>query len=91
MSMKINPDFVLRKIAGDIVIVPTGNAGQYFNGLITLNEVAALIWEQIIESKSREEIVEKVLEIYNVTEDVARKDVNGFLDMLKERNILFEN
>lgn len=88
--MKINSEFVLRTIAGDKVIVPTGGASQYFNGLITLNEVGAFIWEKVNEVQSREEIVEAILEEFEVDEKTARKDVNGFLDMLKEEYILLE-
>ena len=88
--MKFNEEFVLRKIAGDVVIVPTGEASQYFNGLITLNRVGAFIWEQAVACESRGEVIEKVLDAFEVDEETAQKDVNGFLDMLKEKNIFLE-
>ena len=37
--MKRNTDFMLRDIAGEVILVPTGAATQQFNGMITLNEV----------------------------------------------------
>lgn len=42
--MKLNPDYILRNIAGEQVVVPTGQAGQKFNGLITLNSTAVFLW-----------------------------------------------
>ena len=40
--MKIIKDFILRNIAGEYVLIPTGTTTQEFNGLISLNEIAAL-------------------------------------------------
>lgn len=54
--MKRNTDFMLRDIAGEVILVPTGAATQQFNGMITLNEVAAFIWKNLDESKSKEEL-----------------------------------
>ena len=34
--MKRNTDFMLREIAGEVVLVPTGQATQNFNGMITI-------------------------------------------------------
>ena len=39
--MKVQNEFVLREIAGDYVIIPTGKTVLSFNGLITVNEVGA--------------------------------------------------
>ena len=42
--MKVQKEFVLREIAGDYVIIPTGKTVLSFNGLITVNEVGADLW-----------------------------------------------
>lgn len=89
--MKINKDYVLRNVAGDKVIVPTGEASQKFNGLITLNEVGAFIWEHVEKVKDEEEMVAFILDNYEVEEVLARKDVYGFLQMLKIQGILMED
>lgn len=89
--MKINQEYVLRNIAGDRVIIPTGSASQHFNGLITLNEVGSFIWENVGNVADREEMVTLLLEHYNVDEKTAQRDVNGFLDMLKGQGILLED
>ena len=45
--MKINKDFMIRDIAGETILVPTGEISHNFNGMITLNEVAAFILQNI--------------------------------------------
>lgn len=80
--MKLNPDYVLRNIAGEQVIVPTGPASQIFNGLITLNTTAVFLWECAEKGLTRQEMVEKMLEEFDVDVASAVKDVNGFSDML---------
>ena len=73
--MKRNTDFMLRDIAGEVILVPTGAATQQFNGMITLNEVAAFIWKNLDESKSKEELVDKIMDEFEVDEETARTDI----------------
>lgn len=80
--MKLNPEYVLRNIAGEQVVVPTGSASQKINGLITLNTTAAFLWECLEKGLSRQEMIEKMLDEFEVDEATAVLDVNGFLDMM---------
>lgn len=89
--MKINEDYVLRTIAGEKVVVPTGNASQYFNGLMTLNDSAAFLWEHVETVQSKEELVDLILENYEVSEEKAAADVERFLMALQEAGILQES
>lgn len=82
--MKINSNYVVKNIVGDTVIIPTGEAAQYFNGLINTNEVAAFIWQNIETCNTPEEMVEKVLNEFNVDEETAKNDTLGFLETLKQ-------
>ena len=80
MKLKKNKDLVCRVIAGETVLVPVGKFASVFNGIINLNGVAAFIWEKMEEVSSREELVQMILDRYEIDEETARKDVNGFLD-----------
>ncbi len=86
--MKTNKDFMLRTIAGENVLIPVGQATQKFNGLISLNVVASFIWKQIDCCSTREEIVDKVLETFDVSQDAAYQDVMGFTDELISRDMM---
>ena len=84
--MKRNTDFMLRDIAGEVILVPT----QQFNGMITLNEVAAFIWKNLDESKSKEELVDKIMDEFEVDEETARTDVEGFVGALYEHGLVLD-
>lgn len=86
--MKIKKEFVLREIAGDYILVPVGNTAMEFNGLITLNEVSALLWEKLQSEVSLEQLIDAVLEEYEVDRTTAAQDVEEFVDKLKETKIL---
>ena len=86
--MKIDKEFVIREIAGDYVIVPTGKTVLNFNGLITVNEVGAFIWKTLQEDITEEELVKKVLEEYEIDEETAKNDVAEFIEKLVQGGII---
>lgn len=86
--MKADKSYVLREIAGEYMIIPTGKTVLNFNGLITINEVAASIWKMLQEDVSFETLVQGILDEYDVEEKVAQKDIREFLDILSEAGIL---
>ena len=88
--MKRNSDFMLRDIAGEVVLVPTGQATQQFNGLITLNEVAAFIWKNLDEAGTIEQLVKMILDEFEVDQKTAEADVDGFINALKEHDMIVE-
>ena len=79
---------MLREIAGETVLVPTGSASQKLNGMIRLTESAAYIWKQVDTAADLEEIVARVQDEYEVDEDTARRDIYGFLRELYVRGIV---
>lgn len=86
--MKIDKEFVLREIAGDYIIIPTGKTVLKFNGLITVNEVGVSLWKMLQEEVTVEDLVQGILSEYDVDEIVAREDIEEFLDKLDEGGIL---
>lgn len=63
--MKIVKEFILREIAGECVLVPTGATSQEFNGMITISDTAKFIWENIEKVDSLEEMIQMVLDTYD--------------------------
>lgn len=86
--MKIDKEFVLREIAGDYIIIPTGKTVLKFNGLITVNEVGVSLWKMLQEEVTVDDLVQGILSEYDVDETVAREDIQEFLDKLNEGGIL---
>lgn len=89
--MKIERDFVLREIAGEYIIIPTGKTALEFNGLITVNEIGVKLWHMLQEDVTFDDLVKGILDEYDVEEDVAREDIQEFLDKLIQSGILTEN
>ena len=86
--MKIQKEFVLREIAGDYVIIPTGKTALTFNGLITVNEVGAELWKMLQSDVTFEDLTKGILEVYDVDEKTAKEDIREFLDTLKKGGVL---
>lgn len=79
MKIKKNPDLILRKIAGECVLIPTGELAAKFNGMINLNATAQFIWEHMEEVSSCEEMTALMLENFEIDEETAANDVRGFI------------
>lgn len=88
--MKISKDFIMREVAGEVIVVPTGAAASRMNGLITLNEVAAFLWKNLKEEHTKEELTHMVLEEYEVDEATAAQDVDKFIAALAQLGMLEE-
>ena len=86
--MRINKEFVLREIVGEYIIIPTGSTVLEFNGLITVNEVGVTLWKMLQEEVTLEDLVQGVLAEYDVEEEIAREDIQEFLDTLVSGGIL---
>ena len=85
--MEFKKEFILREIMGDIVLVPINKSGSQFNGLITINELGKFIWENL-EKVETEELLQLILNEYEVDEDTAKKDLDEFLQVLKDMDIV---
>ena len=73
---------MLRNIAGECVLVPTGATTQEFNGLITMSDTAKFIWENIEKADSFEELVKMMLTEYEIDEETAAQDAHQFISQL---------
>lgn len=87
--MKIKEGFLLREIAGNHVVVPIGEATLDFNGMMSLNETGAFLFEKLIKGASEEQLVEDLISTYDVERELAKKDVEDFIRKV-EREDLFE-
>ncbi len=86
--MKILRDFVLREVAGDVLLVPTGKTALDLNGMMTLNEVGAEIWRMLPEARDSAQIAERLADDYDAPLGQIRADVDDFLAKLRELGIV---
>lgn len=86
--MKIKKDFVMREIDGEYLLIPANATALEFNGIITLNEVGAFIWQQLPSCETEDALVKAILQEYDVDEETARADLAEFLDVFRKANLI---
>lgn len=86
--MKINAEFVKREVAGEHLLVPVGKTTLDLNGILTLNEVGAFLWDRLPDAKDEAALVDAVLGEYEADRPEVERDVAEFLDSLRKLNIL---
>lgn len=87
--MKIREGFILRDVAGQSFVVPTGALSQEYQGMITLNETGKVIWQCLEKEMSSEQIVEQLLATFEDADiDVVKKDVQDFIEKLVKGKII---
>lgn len=85
--MKLKEGFVLRTVAGDTIVVPTG-ATLDLNMMITLNETGKFLWEKLEKGAEEEELVAALLSEYDVAEETAKAHVVAFVQKLNGHGFL---
>lgn len=85
--MKLKDGFIMRTVAGETVVLPTGGVTD-LDMMITLNDTARFLWERLTVGAEADELVQALRSEYEVTEEVATRSVNAFIDKLKERDFL---
>ncbi|WPD24690.1 MAG: PqqD family protein [Candidatus Electrothrix scaldis] len=88
--MKRKSDFILQNIAGEKLLVPIGSQVMDMNGLVTLNETAACVWELLAEERTLDDLTAAVAEEFDVDSQRARADVQTFIDEITRMELLVQ-
>lgn len=86
--MRIKGEYVLREIGGDHILIPIGNTAMEMNGLITMDEVGIEIWKGIENQLSEGEILQDILDKYEVEAEEAERDMKDFIKKLKDADLV---
>lgn len=76
-------DIVWRSVEDEIVILHRRD-WQY----LTVNEAGALLWTQLVDGATRQELVSLLVSRYGIYESRAANDVDAFLTLLSESDLL---
>lgn len=82
--MKLKDGFVLRQVADTWVVLPLLEESVNFNGMLTLNESGAILWKTLEREGDSANLVNALTSFYDVSPEMAQKDVDAFLDKLKQ-------
>lgn len=85
--MKIKDGFLLRKVAGTTVVLPTGGDLD-LNMMITLNDTGAFLWAQLQTEADEDALVSALLKEYEVDADTAKSCVAAFVKKLNDNGFL---
>ena len=86
--MKITKQFILREVVGENVLIPVGDTALQFNGIISLNPVAAVIWKRLQDGADRQQLLDAILEEFDVTPEQASADLDEFLQLLLKNSLV---
>ena len=86
--MQLNKDIIHREIAGEHILIPTGETALHYNGIFAITEIGAEIWEMLQNGEDIAAITAELLENYEVEKEVLENDINNFLNMLRENDLL---
>ena len=88
--MKLNGTFTVRELAGEILVIPVGNTALELNGMIVLIPVSRVIWECLEKGTDREQLLKSVTDRFDVSDAVAKEDIESFLSELSAQKLLEE-
>lgn len=80
--MKLKDNFLLRQVAHTWVVMPIGQEMVDFNGMITLNETGALLWQKLEDGADLEELTTALTGEYDISSEQAKADAKEFCNYL---------
>lgn len=86
--MKIKEGFLLREVAGNIIVVPVGDAAINFNGMVNLNETGAFLWKKLQDDVDKYYLLEELMKEYDVDEETAKADIANFVNKMYGAGLL---
>lgn len=78
----------MRDVAGQYIIMPTGDNYSVFGGTIILNTLAAFIWQKLEIGATHEQLLDDILNEFDVSRVVAEKDLDSLLLKLREYDVI---
>lgn len=88
--MKIKDGYILKKVAGENIVIATGEARLSFNGIITFNEVGAEVFDRLDGTRTFEQIVDEIAALYNASREVIEADIKKLIEKMKSQGLIEE-
>ena len=86
--MKLKDGIIISEINGEFVAVPSGAATKSFNGMIRMNQTAAMIAKMLQNGADEASIISAICEQYDVDEETARTDYHRVTEQLDQLNLI---
>ncbi len=80
--------YILKNLAGESILVYQNESEVNYSKVISLNEIGTLIVQDLMEDCSFEEIVNHILDVYEIDKETARSDCENFINKLKTLGVV---
>lgn len=88
MRYQQSDKIVIRRIAGEVLLIPITQIGVDLQKVYLLNETAAAIWALLAEPRDTEAVVELLADEYDARAEDLRQDVADTLQELARRSFV---
>ena len=85
--MKIKDGYILRVVAKQNVVL-SGSGDLDLDRILTLNNTGKFLWQQLEQGAQQEDMVQAMLEHYEIDENTARTCVDNFVNNLMQYGFL---
>lgn len=86
--MKTCEGFILRNLMGEYVLMPVGDNIAKFRGTVLMNELAVFVWEKLRSPVTRDELLQEILNAYEVDLETASEDLDALLAELGQLGVI---
>lgn len=87
---RANPDFLLREVAGEAVLIPIGEAGVFENSVISLNDTCSFLWKLFQEPRTEEEVIAEAKKEYSDPDGEMEQGIKSFIEEYVKYGLLKE-
>lgn len=89
--MRINPNYKLRTVAGETIVVNQGVGEKNLTRIISLNDSACMMWEALADKTfTLDDAARFLVETYGIDDAQARKDATVWVEALEKCGIIGE-
>ncbi len=88
--IKIKDGYILKKVAGENIVIATGDARLSFNGIITFNEVGAEVFSRLDGTRTISRITDEIAALYDAPKDVIESDIEKLIEKMRKQGLLEE-
>ncbi len=86
--MKLKQGVIISQVENEYVAVFAGEAGKACSGMMRMNKVSAFILELLQNETDEEQIIQALLDKYEVSHEDARKSVVYVIEQIKKAGVL---
>ncbi len=86
----IKSGYVLRRVAGEAIVLPIGRQELGEGQTAILNETGEFLWERLQEPATRQQLEAALLEEFEVDAETAERDISAFIETLEKFHFLNE-